>query len=141
MKLSEQGKLFIQAQEALRLEAYADAIGIPTIGWGHTIGVKLGDVCTLEQAQRYFDEDIAPVEECVEKLVTVEITQEQFDALCSFTFNLGCTSLRNSTLLRKLNADDKEGAAAEFSRWNHAGGKELAGLTKRRDQEKQMFLA
>lgn len=141
MNLSEQGRLFIQEREALRLDAYKDSTGIWTIGWGHTIGVKEGDTCTLEQAQDFFLQDISPVEACVNREVTVEMSQSQFDALCSFAFNVGCTALARSTLLRKFNAGDTEGAANEFMRWNHAGGAVLAGLTKRREQEMQLFLA
>src|SRR5882762_6001421 len=99
MNLSEDGKQFIKDREVLRLEAYQDEIGIWTIGWGHIAGVKAGDVCSIEQAEAWFSQDVAPRETCVNELVKVELTQGQFDALCSFTFNLGCTALRNSTML------------------------------------------
>jgi lysozyme len=141
MNLSDEGKQFIKSKEKLRLEAYRDAVGVWTIGWGHIVAVKEGDVCTIDQAEAWFAEDVAPREACVNSLVTVPLTQAQFDALCSFAFNLGCTALRNSTLLRLLNAGDMTGAAEQFGRWNHAGGEVLAGLTERRDQEREMFLS
>lgn len=141
MNLSEDGKQFIKAREQLRLEAYQDEIGVWTIAWGHISGVKAGDVCTIEQAEAWFAQDVAPREACVNDLVKVPLTQGQFDALCSFTFNLGCTALRNSTLLKLLNAGDAAGAAEQFGRWNHAGGEVSAGLTRRREQEKETFLA
>jgi lysozyme len=81
------------------------------------------------------------VEKCIANCVSVSLTQGQYDALCSFVFNLGCMALRNSTLLRKLNASDNLGAAEEFKKWDHAGGRVLAGLTIRRAKEAQLFLA
>jgi lysozyme len=141
MKLSREGELFIKSKEQLRLEAYQDSVGIWTIGWGHILGVKPGDVCTIDQAQEWFWSDMAPREACVNSLVTVALTQQQFDALCSFTFNLGCTALRNSTMLKLINAGDYAGAADQLTRWNHAGGEVVAGLTIRRGQEREMFLA
>lgn len=144
MRISPSGVAFIKSSEELRLEAYPDpgTGGEPwTIGYGHTRGVKQGDVCTEDQANVWLAEDLEPVERCIENAVSVKLTQGQHDALCSFIFNLGCTSLRNSTLLRKLNAGDDAAAAEEFKRWNHAGGKVLAGLTARRQAETEMFLA
>jgi lysozyme len=141
VNLSDEGKRFIKSKERLRLEAYQDEIGVWTIGWGHIVGVKSGEVCTIEQAEAWFAQDVAPCEACVSRLVSTELTQGQFDALCSFAFNLGCTALRNSTLLRLLNAGDAAGAAEQFSRWNHAGGEVSAGLSARREQEREMFVA
>lgn len=141
MNLSPAGVQFIKSKERLRLEAYQDAVGVWTIGWGHILGVKPGDVCTIEQAEAWFQQDAAPCEACVSNLVKVPLTQGQFDALVSFTFNLGCTALRNSTLLRLLNAGRAEEAAAQFDRWNHADGEVVAGLTERRAQEREIFSA
>jgi lysozyme len=141
MNISEKGLQLIKESEALRLEAYADAVGVPTIGYGHTIGVRLGDTCTAEEATDYLLADLETVEKCIKNSVSIELTQGQYDALCSFVFNLGCTALRNSTLLRLLNAGDDAGAAEQFKRWNHAGGEVLAGLTKRRAKEAELFLA
>jgi GH24 family phage-related lysozyme (muramidase) len=84
--------------------------------------------------------DIRIVTSYVNRLVTVEINQNQFDALVDFTFNLGSGALAGSTLLKKLNAGDYEGAANEFKRWNHVNGKPSKGLTRRRAAEEKMFL-
>jgi lysozyme len=127
--------------EGLRLEAYQDVVGVWTIGFGHTgAEVKRGLVITPDAAKSLLLSDAETAEKCVNNCVSGIITQGQFDALCSFVFNLGCTALRNSTLLRKLNSGDDVGAAEEFSKWNHAGGHIVAGLTKRRLEEKELFL-
>ena len=139
MNLSETGLQLIKDHEGCRLEAYLDSVGVPTIGYGHTKGVKEGDTCTQAQADSWLREDANSAEWCVNKCVTVPLTQGEFDALVSFAFNLGCTSLRNSTLLRKLNDSDYDGAAAEFPKWNYAGGQVLAGLTTRRQAEQRRF--
>jgi lysozyme len=139
MNVSDAGLALIREHEGCQLEAYQDSVGVWTIGYGHTRGVKRGDTCTQEQADAWLVEDVGSAENCVNNAVTVEMTQGEFDALVSFTFNLGCAALRNSTLLRKLNADDRDGAAAEFHKWNHAGGVALAGLTARRAAEAEMF--
>ena len=139
MNISERGLDLIKHHEGLRLQAYQDSVGVWTIGYGHTAGVKAGDVCTEEQADLWLHMDLHNAEVCIEKCVAVPLTQGEFDAICSFTFNLGCGALRNSTLLRKLNASDYDGAVAEFKKWDHAGGKQLAGLTKRRAAEADLF--
>ena len=141
MNISERGLDLIKEFEQCRLEAYQDSVGIWTIGWGHIRGVKQGDTCTQEEADAWLQEDVASAEGCVSGAATVPLTQLEFDALCSFVFNLGCTALRNSTLLKKLNASDYDGAAAEFRKWNHAAGVELAGLTRRRLAERELFEA
>lgn len=139
MNASERGIELIKAHEGLRLEAYRDSVGVLTIGYGHTHGVLEGQAITEQEADAMLREDLKAAENCVEHLVCVPLTQGEFDALCSFAFNLGCSALRNSTLLKKLNDSDYDGAAAEFSRWNHAGGKVLDGLTKRRSAEAERF--
>lgn len=144
MNISELGTALIKDSEVLRLEAYPDpATGAEpwTIGWGSTRGVVKGITITEQEAEERFRTDLETVEKCIANSVAVMLTQGQYDALCSFVFNLGCTALRNSTLLRKLNAGDDIGASEEFSRWNHANGIVLAGLTKRRASEAAMFLA
>jgi len=141
VNLSEAGLEVIMNNEGLRLEAYQDVVGVWTIGFGHTgAEVKPGLVITLDAAKSLLLSDAETAEKCVNNCVSGTITQGQFDALCSFVFNLGCTALRNSTLLRKLNDGDDIGAAEEFGRWNHAGGQVTAGLTKRRLEEKELFL-
>lgn len=140
MRISEKGINLIKRFEGLRLEAYLDSVDIPTIGYGHTRGVKLGQTITQEQADALLEEDIHEFELAIQRLVHVNLTQNQFDALVSFTFNLGIGSLKQSTLLKKLNAGDIVGAANEFNRWVYAGGKKLTGLVKRRSAERLLFI-
>ena len=141
MNISEAGLEVIMNNEGLRLEAYQDVVGVWTIGFGHTgAEVKPGLIITLDAAKSLLLSDAETAEKCVNNCASGNITQGQFDALCSFVFNLGCTALRNSTLLRKMNSGDDVGAAEEFQKWNHAGGQVIAGLTKRRLEEKELFL-
>ena len=134
----------IKEFEGCKLEAYPDPAthGEPiTIGVGHTGGVKLGDVITQEQADEYLVNDVAHAANAVNQMVAVSITQGEFDALCSFAFNLGIGNLKNSTLLKKLNSGDIQGAADQFLVWNKAAGKVMAGLTRRREAERTLFLS
>lgn len=142
MKISQTGLDLIKSFEGLRLKAYQDVVGIWTVGFGSTgPHVKPGMVITAKQAEDLLRDDVSRFEACVDKQVTVPLTQNQFDALVSFAFNLGCVNLASSTLLRKLNAKDYKGASLEFVKWNRAGGKVLAGLTRRREAEKALFLS
>lgn len=149
MKTSEKGKAFIKLKEGCRLRAYNDGGGVWTIGYGHIKGVRPGDVCTQEQAELWFDEEIEEYEGYVNYLVKVPLTQGQFDALVSFCYNLGpdidedvfAEGLGDSTLLRKLNSGDYAGAAKEFPKWSCGpDGKVWMGLLFRREAEKAMFL-
>ncbi len=97
-------------------------------------------VITEAQAEQMLTEDLVRFERIVERLVRVRVNQGQFDALVSFTYNVGEGNFTNSTLLRKLNAGDTAGAAEQFARWVHASGKVLPGLVKRRAAERAMFL-
>lgn len=142
MRTSERGLQFIAEHEGLSLHAYPDpgSGGEPyTIGYGHTGGVKPGDVCTPEQAMEWLREDIQEAERAIERLVTVELTDEQHAALVSFVFNLGAGNFERSTLLKMVNARNFDGASREFPRWNRAAGRVMAGLTKRRHAEAAMF--
>lgn len=141
MRTSDEGLDLIKSFEGCRLEAYQDSVGIWTIGYGHIDGVAEGDTCTSEEADEFLRKDLNRAETCVDKSVAAPLTQGEFDALVSFVFNLGCGALHGSTLLRKLNAGDFDGAGMEFLRWNRAGGHELAGLTRRREAEKERFEA
>lgn len=125
--------------EGLRLDAYLCPANIPTIGYGHTGGVKLGDRIDQAQAEKLLSQDLAAFALYVNAAVRVPIQQHQFDALVAFAFNV--KGWKESTLLRLLNAGDFHGAALEFPRWNHAGVKVLAGLTLRRTAEKALFEA
>jgi GH24 family phage-related lysozyme (muramidase) len=95
----------------------------------------------MGQATEWLRNDLERFEGCVNRYVRVEMTQSQFDALASFTYNLGCGALKKSTLLRKLNAEDYSGAADEFGRWVKAGGRRLRGLVTRRAKERDVFLS
>lgn len=138
MKLGAAGEALIKSFEDLRLRAYPDTGGVPTIGWGHTRGVKLGDTCSIEQARAWFVEDAAEAENDVLRLVRVPLAQHEFDALVSFQFNTG--ALGKSTLLRRLNAGDRAAAADQFLRWVYDDGVKLAGLVRRRTAERALFL-
>lgn len=139
MRYSKQGLALTEQFEGCRLTAYLDQVGVPTIGYGHTRGVHLGMTCTQEQAEAWLREDIALCEQDVNTHVKVPLAQGEFDALVDFAFNLGCQSLNGSTLLRLLNAGDYHGAAAEFEKWDHVGGKIVAGLLRRRQAELAEF--
>lgn len=139
VKLSDAGIALIKEYEGLRLGAYQDSVGVWTIGYGSTSGVTEGMWIKEEEAEARLREDVSHAENCVNRLVSVPLTEGEFDALVSFVFNLGCARLRDSTLLRKLNDSDYDGAVAEFRRWNKAGGQELAGLTRRRHAEARRF--
>ena len=147
MRTSDKGIALIKRHEGLRLNAYPDIAhgwSRATIGYGHTSQagpptVKQGMAITEAEAERILRQDLIKFEGAVSALVSVPLTQSQFDALVSFTFNLGPGNLQSSTLLRKLNAGDYTGAAAEFPKWNKAGGKVLQGLVNRRADERRMF--
>ncbi len=139
MHTSQKGLDLIKSFEGLRLSAYKCPAGVWTIGYGTTAGVKPGQSITKERAEELLRDDVKRFEDQVLRLVKVPLTQGQFDALVSFTYNLGAANLGNSTLLRLLNAGDYKGAAAQFDRWTKAGGKELPGLVKRRAAERALF--
>lgn len=145
MQTSDRGIELIKKLEGCVLETYECTAGVLTIGYGHTgKDVIKGMVITQEKAEALLKEDLKKFEEAVEKCVKVEINQNQFDALVSFAYNVGSGSLSKSTLLKKLNAGDYEGAAEQFLLWNKATvngvKKELEGLTERREKERELFL-
>lgn len=139
MRTSQQGLDLIKSFEGLRLSAYKCPADVWTIGYGTTAGVKPGQRITEQQAEELLRKDAAQVEAQVLRTIKVPLTQGQFDALVSFTYNLGAGNLADSTLVRLLNAGDYMGAAAQFDRWNKAGGKVLKGLVTRRAAERAMF--
>lgn len=139
MKMSDKGLALTEQFEGLSLTAYRDVVGVWTNGYGNTHGVVPGSTITLAQAVSDLRNNIASAENIVNKVVTVSLTQNQFDALVDFVFNLGGGAFQSSTLLRKLNNGDYAGAALEFLKWNHAGGKVVDGLTRRRLAEQQLF--
>jgi lysozyme len=135
------GRALIESFEALRLAAYLDQRGIPTIGYGHTAGVKIGDTCTQDQADAWLAEDAQAAANGVEKSLQVFCTQNQFDALVSFTFNVGVGAEAHSTLAELMNAGDIQGAADQFLVWDHVNGVPNAGLLRRRQAERALFLS
>lgn len=144
MQVSENGKELIKKSEGFEDKAYPDpgTGGKPwTIGYGHTHSVSKGDVITQAQAEQFLRDDLQPIYVTIETCVKVPLNQNQFDALCSFIFNVGGGNFAKSTLLKKLNAGDYAGAADEFLRWNKAAGKVLPGLDIRRSKERRLFLS
>lgn len=139
MKTSKAGIDLIKSFEGCRLVAYKCPAGVWTIGYGHTFGVRAGQKITQKQAEDFLKSDLQVYEKGVEKAVRVKLNQNQFDALVSFSYNCGLGALRSSTLLKKLNKGDYKGASAEFPRWNKANGRILAGLKRRRKEEKALF--
>jgi lysozyme len=139
MKISPDGLTLIKTFEGLKLTAYLCPAGVPTIGYGTTAGVTLGQAITAAEAERLLREDVAAFERGVSEAVKVPLEQHEFDALVSFAYNVGLGAFRTSTLLRLLNRGDKESAAKQFDRWNKANGKPLAGLTRRRAAERKLF--
>ena len=144
MEISTRGLELIKKSEGLRLQAYQDVIGKWTIGYGHLIKLPeekgLLDFHISETyAENLLLKDVQDAVKCVNDKVLVLLTQSQFDALVSFTFNLGCGALNRSTLLRLLNAGEYARASEQFLLWDKAGGKPVAGLSIRRQEEKRMF--
>ena len=147
MKISENGLNLIKQFEGLSLKPYLDAVNIPTIGFGNTFyenmtKVTMQDVeITEERADSLFNFLVTTkFVSVVNRLVIVDLTQNQFDALVSFVYNIGSGNFEKSTLLKKVNQSDFIGASLEFEKWNKANGKILNGLTKRRLSEKELFL-
>jgi lysozyme len=139
--ISQQGLDLIKRFEGFSPEPYYCSAGKRTIGYGHVIK-KGEDFClplTLDEANSILNQDVAYVVMLINRLADRELTQNQFDALVSFVFNVGGKAFENSTLLRLLRAGDDEKAAAQFARWVYAGGKKLPGLAARRAEEAQLF--
>lgn len=143
MLTNQAGQALIKKWEGFSLTPYICPAGLPTMGWGHVISAadvaKYAGGITQEQATALFAHDVRIAEGGVTNLITAPLTPNQFAALVSFTFNLGAGRLRASTLRRKINARDYQGAADEFSRWVFAGGRKLTGLVRRRAEEKELF--
>ena len=139
MKLGERGTEILKYFEGCKLTAYQDSVGVWTIGYGHTKGVYDGMTITQDQAEQMLLSELEEYEGYIKDMVTVPLTQNQFDALVVWVYNLGPTNFRNSTLLKELNAGNYNAAGQEITRWNKAGGKVLAGLVKRREAEAQLF--
>ena len=140
MTTSNQGKNLIKEAEGLRLDAYLCPAGIPTIGWGHTKGVKLGHQITIQQAEDMLVEDIAPIERLLNGM-KINFRQEQFDALVSWIFNLGEGKFKGSTMYQRIirNASDED-ITDQMVKWTYSAGRPLPGLIKRRTAEANLFI-
>lgn len=127
--------------EGLRQVAYLDPVGIPTICFGETQGVKMGDRATLEECKEMLAASLEIANNAVERCVSAPLNDNQRAALVSFTYNVGAGALCRSTLARKMNAGDIDGGCNELPLWVYAKGVKLPGLVKRREVERQMCLA
>lgn len=133
-------KEFIKRHESLRLKPYRDPVGKWTIGYGHLMDDDTPLVPISNAAAEFlFEADVREAERHVKRLIKVALTQYQFDALVSWTFNLGAGNLAASTMLRRLNARKTSAVPAEMKRWVYGGAEKLPGLIKRREQEAAMF--
>lgn len=139
MKISKEGIALIKKFEGCKLESYLCAANVPTIGYGSTKDVKMGMTISQEQAEELLLEDLEVYEDAVIKAVEVPLHQHQFDALVSWTFNLGGANLNASTMLKVLNKGAYEDVPYQMKRWNKAGGQVLEGLTRRRLAESLLF--
>ena len=146
MHISDNGLDLIKQFEGFRSAPYLDPVGIPTIGYGATYypggrRVRMTDAPISEPfASDMLRHQVTTYGDGIDRYAQVALNQNQFDALTSWAYNVGLEAARTSTLMRKLNAKDYQGAANELPRWNRAGGKVLAGLTRRREAERALFL-
>ncbi|AXF76123.1 lysozyme [Erwinia tracheiphila] len=145
MKISDNGIAFIKKEEGERLDAYLDAVGIPTIGVGHTgevhgMPIAKNTCITAEESTALLKEDLQMTESTIVKNITAPLSQNQYDALCSLIFNIGSGAFAGSSVKRKLNAWDYKGAADVFLMWKRAG-KDLDILLPRRQRERELFLS
>ena len=142
MKITNEGINLIKKFEGLRLEAYLCPAGVWTIGYGHTKGVKKGQVITQLEADNLLKEDLSSFEKGVTSLIKSNINQNQFDSLVSFAYNLGLANLKSSTLLKKVNSNSNDRTIVdEFIKWIYAGGKPLEGLKRRRQAEAYLYFS
>jgi GH24 family phage-related lysozyme (muramidase) len=139
-RINQAGLNLIKQFEGLRLEAYRCPAGVPTIGYGTTANVKMGDRINAQKAEELLKRDLQRFERAVSNAVKVPISDNQFSALVCFTYNVGYGALQKSTLLKYLNQGKYQAAAQEFMKWNRGGGRVLPGLTRRRQAEQALFL-
>lgn len=143
MQISHNGVEFIEDAEGFKATAYKDTGGVWTIGYGttHIDGqpVEQGMTCTQQQAELWMEKDLAPVQTIINQSVKVKITQNMFDALCSFTYNLGGYAFSHSTMCTLINQCKFASAADQFNRWVYDNGRVVPGLVSRRAREKAVF--
>tara|TARA_B100000131_G_C18089091_1_gene601437 strand:+ start:1153 stop:1596 length:444 start_codon:yes stop_codon:yes gene_type:complete len=140
MKISQEGISLIKKFEGCKLTAYQCSAGVWTIGYGHTKGVTEDTKITQEEAEEMLVEELHEYESYINDFVTAPLSQNQFDALVSWVYNLGPANLKSSTLLRVLNEGKYNEVPAQIRRWNKAGGEVLQGLIRRREAEALLFL-
>jgi lysozyme len=139
MTYSKTGLQLTESFESCPLKSYQDIGRVWTIAYGHTRGVGPGLTCIQAQAVAWVNEDAGFCEAAVNDLVIITLTQGEFDGLVDFCINCGIEAFKGSTMLRLLNDGNREGAAAEFDKWDHVQGKVCAGLLRRREAERQEF--
>jgi len=128
----------VMAFEGYRIHAYRDPVGIPTICYGHTASVKMGQVKTKEECEALLEGDLGIAMQAVDTYVTVPLPETRRAALASFTYNVGAGAFKRSTLLKLLNDGHTAKACAELDKWVHAGGVKLKGLVQRRKIEREI---
>ena len=139
MEISQVGIELIKQFEGCRLKAYKDAVGVWTIGYGHTVDVKEGIEISQHQADTMLASDLGKYGNYINEYVTVALNSNQFDALTSWVYNLGPGNLRSSTMLKVLNEGSYNDVPFQIERWNKAGGQVLNGLVRRREAEAELF--
>lgn len=142
MKISAEGLEFIREFEKLKLEAYRDSGGVWTVGYGHT-GADVTPGLKIDEpvAEALLRGDVGDAERCINSVVKVALSQPEYDALCSFIFNIGVKAFRESTMLRLLNEENYTAAALQFKRWVYDDRRVVAGLVNRREAERKLFEA
>ena len=140
MKTSSKGIALITEFEGFREKAYQDVVGVWTIGYGFTLGVRPGDAITKAQAKARLARELDGYEAAVTRACTNEPNQNEFDALVCFAFNVGAAGMAKSSVIKAHNRGDHQAAARAFSLWNKAGGKVWPGLTRRRAAEAALYL-
>ena len=140
MKISNKGIELIKTFEGCKLFAYRDSVGVPTVGYGHTTNVRMGMAITQAEAEKFLHDDLIPVESVLNAM-GVNFTQNEFDALCSWIFNLGAGNFHSSTMKKYIVANKPDlDITDQMVKWHNAGGKPLLGLKKRRVAEANMWL-
>ena len=139
MEYSGTGLALTEKEEGCKLTAYKDSGGVLTIGYGHTGGVTPGMVITQEQANEYLQEDVQSSVDAVNRLVHIPLSQNEFDALVDFVYNVGAGAFASSTMLRLINRNNLTEAANEFEKWDFCGGRVVTGLLNRRIEEEKEF--
>jgi len=143
--ITQKGLNLIKRFEGFEPEVYLDAAGLPTIGYGHLLlpgeAEMFKNGISESAGEALLIKDVLLAEQAVCRLIKVPLTDGQFDALVSFTFNLGSGALQRSTLRWKVNREEHEAAPAEFMKWVWAGGRKLKGLIRRREAEATLYSA